>query len=208
MPRTARPLAVLLSAAVIFAAAPLIAEDDAAEDETAAATPPALAFTMQSLDGKDIDLSQYAGKVVLMVNVASKCGHTKQYKDLQALHEKYAKRGLAILGFPCNQFGGQEPGTAEEIAAFCEEKYGVTFDLFAKINVNGDDAAPLYQYLTSDKTGLDDTGKVRWNFEKFLLDREGNVIARYRSKVKPTDEQVIAAIEAALGAAEADDAHH
>jgi len=141
-----------------------------------------------------------------MVNVASKCGRTPQYKDLQALHEEYAERGLAILGFPCNQFGKQEPGTAEDIAAFCEENYGVTFDMFAKIDVNGDNAAPLYQYLTSDATGLEDTGKVKWNFEKFLLDREGNVIARFRSKVKPSSEPVVEAIEAALGDAEEDDA--
>ena len=180
---------------------PLIAaEGEGAEQNKP--VPPALAFTMQTLDGQAVDLSQYRGKVVMMVNVASKCGHTKQYKDLQALHEKYAEQGLAILGFPCNQFGKQEPGTAEEIAAFCEEKYGVTFDLFAKIDVNGENAAPLYQHLTGDETGLDDTGPVKWNFEKFVLDREGNVIARYRSKVKPTDEQVIETIEAALGTAE------
>jgi len=180
----------------------------AADEKQDGDTPAVLGFKMKSLDGKEVDLSKYKGKVVMLVNVASKCGATPQYEALQDLQEAYKDQGFVVLGFPCNQFGGQEPGTAEEIAAFCEEKYGVTFDLFAKINVNGDDAAPLYQYLTSDKTGLDDTGKVRWNFEKFLLDREGNVIARSRSKVKPTDEQVIAAIEAALGAAEADDAHH
>jgi len=195
------PMCLLIALAAVFFLGltwPLIAteRDDAEASEP---VPPALAFTMQSLDGEKVDLSQYRGKVVLMVNVASKCGHTRQYKDLQALHEKYAEQGLAILGFPCNQFGKQEPGTAEEIAAFCEKNYGVTFDLFAKIDVNGDNAAPLYQHLTGDATGLDDTGPVKWNFEKFLLDREGNVIARYRSKVNPRDEKVIEAIEAALG---------
>jgi len=196
------PLLLLAVGMMCVLISPLMADDTPAPapDEADEPKPPAaLAFTMKSLDGRDVDLARYHGRAVLMVNVASKCGYTKQYKDLQALHEKYAERGLAILGFPCNQFGKQEPGTAEEIAAFCEKNYGVAFDLFAKIDVNGENAAPLYQYLTGDDTGLDDTGPVKWNFEKFLIDRDGKVIARYRSKVNPRDDKVIDAIEAALG---------
>lgn len=170
-----------------------------ASGEASDATPPALAFTMKSLAGEDVDLSRYAGRVVLIVNTASKCGHTPQYKGLQALHEKYGERGLSVLGFPCNQFGNQEPGTAEEIAQFCERNYGVTFDLFQKIDVNGDHAAPLYTYLTGDEAPIEDRGPVKWNFEKFLLDREGKLIARFRSGVKPDAEELTQAIESALG---------
>lgn len=173
----------------------------AADEADTEASPPSLDFTMKSITGETVSLAQrYRGQVVLMVNVASRCGHTKQYADLQALHEKYAEQGLAILGFPCNQFGGQEPGSEEEIAAFCKKNYGVTFDLFEKIEVKGDDAAPLYAYLTSERTGLADTGPVKWNFEKFLIGRDGAVIARYRSKVKPGSDEVVAAIEQALAA--------
>lgn len=165
--------------------------------------PAALNFTMKSITGEEVALAKYHGKVVLVVNVASRCGHTKQYADLQALHEKYAERGLAILGFPCNQFGGQEPGTEEEIAAFCSKNYGVTFDLFEKIDVKGNSAAPLFAYLTGEESPLADKGDVKWNFEKFLIDREGTPIARFRSKVKPSSEDVVSAIEKALGPAAA-----
>lgn len=154
--------------------------------------------TMPSLAGKDVDLSKYKGKVLLIVNTASECGATPQYEPLQQLHEKYADKGLAVLGFPCNQFGSQEPGTAKEISEFCTSNYGVTFDMFSKIDVNEDAAAPLYQFLTSDQTGLDDTGKIKWNFEKFLVSKDGNVIARFRTRVEPNDPQVVEAIEAAL----------
>jgi glutathione peroxidase len=132
-----------------------------------------------------VDLSQYQGKVVLIVNVASECGFTPQYKGLQALHAKYKDEGLAILGFPCNQFGAQEPGTSEEIASFCEENYGVDFDMFEKIDVNGKAAAPLYQYLTSAEAVGADAGPVKWNFEKFLIGRDGKVVKRYRSFTTP-----------------------
>ncbi len=167
-------------------------------DTNTPATPPALNHTMTTLAGQEKSLADYQGQVVLMVNVASKCGKTPQYAGLQTLHETYSEQGLAILGFPCNQFGNQEPGTADDIAQFCEQNYGVTFDMFSKIDVNGDDANPLYQYLTSNQTPLsaDDQGPVKWNFEKFLVNREGIVIARFRSNVTP--EQMVPAITEAL----------
>ena len=160
-----------------------------------------LTGTMTSLDGETIELDSYRGSVVLVVNVASRCGNTPQYAGLQDLHEKYADKGLAVLGFPCNQFGGQEPGSESDIKVFCEKNYGVDFPMFSKIDVNGESAVPLYRYLTSDEAPLDDKGNVGWNFEKFLIDRDGKVIARFRSKVQPTSTELIEAIEAALGSA-------
>lgn len=157
-----------------------------------------LKFKMKSLDGQDVDLAKYEGKVVMFVNVASKCGLTPQYEQLQALHEKYADQGLAILGFPCNQFGGQEPGTAEEIQEFCKANYGVTFDLFEKVEVNGDGASELYKMLTALETKPVGPGKISWNFEKFLVDRNGMVVARFGPKTKPDDPEVTKAIEAEL----------
>jgi glutathione peroxidase len=154
--------------------------------------------TMKSLDGKPVDLAKYRGKVLLIVNTASECGATPQYEPLQGLHEKYADKGLAVLGFPCNQFGAQEPGTSQEITQFCQDNYGVSFDMFEKVDVNGGQAAPLYAYLTSEKAGVDDTGKVRWNFEKFLVGKDGRVIKRFRTRVNPDSPEVTAAIEAAL----------
>lgn len=161
-------------------------------------TPAALDFKMTSLDGKEVELGKYAGKVVLVVNVASKCGLTPQYEQLQALHKKYADAGLAILGFPSNQFREQEPGTAAEIREFCSAKYGVTFDLFDKINVNGDGAAPFYKHLTALDTKPVGAGEISWNFEKFLIDRQGHVVARFAPRTKPDDPEVVKAIEAAL----------
>lgn len=160
--------------------------------------PPALNFTMKSLDGKPVELKKYAGKVVLIVNVASECGLTPQYADLQKLHEKYAEKGLAILGVPCNQFGGQEPGTEKEISAFCTENYGVKFDMLAKVDVNGDGACELYKHLTALETEPKGAGKVSWNFEKFLLDRHGKVIARFEPRTNPTSETVVEMIEREL----------
>lgn len=157
-----------------------------------------LSYSMKSLEGKDVDLGKYRGKVVLMVNVASKCGMTPQYKQLQAMHEKYAEKGLAILGFPCNQFLSQEPGTAQEIRQFCQTNYGVTFDLFAKIEVNGDGACDLYKTLTQLETKPVGPGKISWNFEKFLLDRNGKVIGRFGPKTKPDDPEIIKLLEAEL----------
>ncbi len=160
--------------------------------------PRVLQFKVKSLDGKPVDLSKYQGKVLLIVNVASRCGFTPQYKGLQALYEKYADRGLRILAFPCNQFGRQEPGSPEEIAEFCEKNYGVTFDLFEKIDVNGENAAPLYKYLTSKEATPESPGPVKWNFEKFLIGRDGKVVARFRSPVAPDSEKMIQAIEREL----------
>jgi glutathione peroxidase len=157
--------------------------------------PAALNFTMTSLDGHAVDLSKYQGRVVLMVNVASECGYTPQYAGLQKLHQKYASKGLSVLGFPANDFGAQEPGTNGEIAQFCKQNYGVEFDMFSKIVVKGSGQAPLYRYLTTHPTFA---GDVAWNFEKFLVGRNGEVIARFESEVEPTSKQMIAAIEAAL----------
>jgi glutathione peroxidase len=164
----------------------------------AADPPSALSFKMQSLDGQPVDLSQYRGKVVLIVNVASRCGLTPHYKQLQALHEKYQKQGLVILGFPCNQFKAQEPGSAEEIRQFCTANYGVTFPLMAKIDVNGPEAAELYKYLTSLDTQPKGPGKISWNFEKFLVGRNGQVVARFAPKTKPDAPEVVQMIEAEL----------
>jgi len=156
-------------------------------------------FKMKSLDGKEVDLPQkYKGKVLLVVNVASKCGLTPQYADLEALHEKYAAKGLCVLGFPCNQFGQQEPGTAGEIREFCTAKYGVKFDMFEKIEVNGDGACGLYKHLTALQTQPKGSGDITWNFEKFLVSRDGKVVARFAPRTKPNDPLVIAAIEAEL----------
>ena len=142
-------------------------------------------FTVDDIAGAPVRLDRYKGKVVLVVNTASKCGFTPQYKGLEALYRKYRDRGLEVLGFPCNQFGGQEPGSEQEIATFCETNYGVTFPMFAKIDVNGDKAAPLYRYLKSAKPGLLGTEAIKWNFTKFLVDRGGKVIARYAPNDTP-----------------------
>lgn len=159
-----------------------------------------LRFKMKSLAGDEVDLSKYQGQVVMIVNVASKCGYTGQYEQLQKLHEKYASQGLAILGFPCNQFLGQEPGAAEEIATFCRKNYGVTFDMFAKVEVNGENACELYKSLTSLEAKPKGAGKIGWNFEKFLIDRNGTVVARFGSGTKPDDPAVVAIIERQLTA--------
>ena len=159
--------------------------------------PAALNFTMKSLDGKSVDLSKYQGRVVLMVNVASQCGYTPQYAGLQALHKKYAEKGLSILGFPSNNFGSQEPGSDSEIAQFCKDNYGVEFDMFSKIVVRGAGQAPLYHYLTNYPKF---SGMVEWNFEKFLIGRDGEVIGRFKSEVEPFSAQMVGAIERALTA--------
>jgi len=142
-------------------------------------------YTAKSITGEDIPLSNYKGKVLLIVNTASECGFTPQYKGLQELYIKYKDRGLEILGFPCNQFGAQEPGSEQEIAAFCERNYGVTFPMFAKIDVNGDNAHPLFQYLKKEAPGILGTKSIKWNFTKFVVDKNGNVIDRYDSTTTP-----------------------
>jgi glutathione peroxidase len=154
---------------------------------------------MKTLDGKAVNPAEkYAGKVVLLVNVASFCGNTPQYKPLEALHEKYADQGLAIVGVPCNQFGHQEPGSAEEISEFCTSKYGVQFDLLEKVDVNGAEACPLYKWLTSADTNPKSAGPIQWNFEKFLFNRQGELVARFSPKMQPDAPEVVAAIEAEL----------
>ena len=147
-------------------------------------------FSVKDIHGKEQKLGRYKNKVMLVVNVASKCGFTPQYKGLEALYKKLQDRGLEVLGFPCNQFGAQEPGTEHEIESFCELNYGVTFPLYAKIDVNGASAAPLYQYLKKEKPGLLGSEAIKWNFTKFLVDRKGNVVERYAPNVEP---QAIAA---------------
>jgi glutathione peroxidase len=160
--------------------------------------PAALNFKMKSLDGKDVDLSKYQGKVVMFVNVATYCGNTPQYKQLQELHDKYSKDGLVIVGVPANEFGGQEPGTDAEIAKFCDSKYNVKFDMMSKCVVKGDGICPLYKYLTSKDTDPKFGGDVTWNFEKFVVGRNGEVAARFKPKVKPDAEEVVKAIEEEL----------
>ena len=142
-------------------------------------------FEVKDIHGKAVPLSRYRDQVLLIVNTASKCGFTPQYKGLEALHRKYQARGLAVLGFPCNQFGAQEPGSEDEIASFCELNFGVTFPLFAKVDVNGDDAAPLYRHLKHAKPGLLGSEAIKWNFTKFLVDRKGNVVERYAPNTEP-----------------------
>lgn len=170
----------------------------AAEPQKDANVKDALSFTMESLAGEKVDLSKYRGKVVLMVNVASECGATPQYGPLQSLYSKYQDKGLVVLGFPCNQFGSQEPGSAAEIQQFCTANYGVTFPMFAKIDVNGDDAAPLYKYLTSKETNPKHAGRIGWNFEKFLIGRDGQIVERFPTPVDPASDDVIEAIEREL----------
>ena len=141
-------------------------------------------FTAQSLAGEQVPLKQFEGQVLLIVNTASACGFTPQYKGLEELHRELSPRGFAVLGFPCNQFGGQEPGDARQIEAFCESKYAVTFPMFAKIDVNGGNAHPLYNYLRSEKSGLLGSS-IKWNFTKFVVDRKGKVVARHAPTVTP-----------------------
>jgi glutathione peroxidase len=163
--------------------------------------PDLLQGKMKTLQGKDVDLSKYQGKVLLIVNVASKCGATPQYEQLEDLHEKYAEMGLAVIGVPCNQFGKQEPGTAKEIEDFCRETYKVQFDILEKVDVNGEKAAPLFQKLKDQagKLGSDASGDVKWNFEKFVVSRDGKVVARFRTSDAPDKPVVVKTIEAELG---------
>ncbi|MDQ1106176.1 glutathione peroxidase [Nocardioides zeae] len=154
-------------------------------------------FTATRLDGHVEPLSTYAGKVVLVVNTASQCGFTPQFEGLEELYQKYGDRGLVVLGFPCNQFNGQEPGDADEIGSFCQRNYGVTFPMFAKVDVNGPDAHPVYEWLRHEKSGLLG-GKIKWNFTKFLVGRDGRVIGRYAPTKKP--EKIAGDIEKALAA--------
>ena len=155
-------------------------------------------FTLNSIDGQAAPLAAYKGKVLLLVNVASKCGFTPQYTALEALYEKYKDQGLVVIGFPANNFMAQEPGTNEEIRTFCTRKYNVTFPMYTKISVKGDDQAPLYQFLTDIGANPATGGEIKWNFTKFLVARDGKVIARFEPAVKPDSPQVVGAIEKAL----------
>jgi glutathione peroxidase len=155
------------------------------------------AFTLNSIDGKPAPLADYKGKVILIVNVASQCGYTPQYSALETIYQKYKDLGLVVLGFPANNFGEQEPGTNQEIKSFCTRKYSVTFPMYAKISVRGDDQDPLYAYLTK-QTPKNIRGEIKWNFTKFLVDRTGTVVERFEPAVTPDSKQVVAAIEKQL----------
>jgi glutathione peroxidase len=155
-------------------------------------------FTLNSIDGQPTSLSTFKGKVVLLVNVASRCGYTPQYAALEAVYEKYKDRGLVIVGVPANNFGGQEPGTNQEIKTFCTAKYNVTFPMMAKVSVKGKDIAPLYQFLTDKNANPQTGGEIGWNFTKFLIGPDGQVIARFDSAVTPDSKEVTSAIEKAL----------
>jgi glutathione peroxidase len=189
----------LITTVMLVATMLTVCDSPAASAEKGEGKVPAvLNFTMNSLDGKPINLAKYQGKVVVMVNVASRCGYTPQYKDLEALHEKYAGKGLAILGFPANEFGKQEPGTNEQIAEFCSKNYGVKFDMFSKVVVKGDGQCDLYKFLTSKETNAKHAGDIKWNFEKFVIGRNGEVVARFASKVNPSSEEFVKVIEGEL----------
>jgi glutathione peroxidase len=163
-----------------------------------AATSSLYEIPLKDINDKSTSLNAYQGKVIMVVNVASRCGLTPQYDALEAVHKKYQDKGLAVLGFPCNDFGAQEPGTAEEIKTFCSTKYNVTFPLFAKLHVKGEEQHPLYKALTGKDSPF--PGDVKWNFGKFLISREGKLIHRFEPQTKPDAPEVIAAIEAALSA--------
>lgn len=197
-------IARVLSLAVVVAGVLAVNQSTTAADAKIAGSVQAnpnspLNEDMQSLDGKDVNLAEkYAGKVVLLVNVASYCGLTPQYEQLQALHDKYADQGLAIVGVPCNQFGNQEPESAAVIAEKCLAKYKVKFDVLAKVEVNGENACPLYKSLTSKETNPKSSGPIEWNFTKFLFNRNGELVARFSPKTAPDSSEVVAAIEEQL----------
>ena len=155
-------------------------------------------YSVTDIDGREVRLSRYRGNVLLLVNVASRCGYTRQYRGLETLYETYRKRGFMVLGFPANNFGGQEPGTNAEIKEFCTATYGVSFDMFSKLSVKGEDQDPLYRYLTSEEANPATKGEIRWNFTKFLVGKDGSVIARFEPSADPTSEEVTAALTAAL----------
>jgi len=183
-----------LSAVLVFSSAAIVSAQDAASKPKSV-----LDFHVKDIDGKDVDLARYKGKVLLIVNTASQCGYTPQYKDLQAIYEKYQGQGFEVLAFPANEFGAQEPGDNPEIKQFCSTRYSVTFPLFSKIVVKGQGIHPLYGFLTSEQTDPKFAGPIPWNFTKFLVDRKGQVIARFQPGDKPTSGKVSGEIEKALG---------
>ena len=186
--------------AVVGIAAMAIAASNRASDkmETATVANSVYDFTLKNIDGKETNLGDYRGKVLLLVNVASRCGYTPQYEGLEKVYLKYKDRGLVVMGFPANNFMGQEPGTNEEIKTFCSLKYNVTFPMFSKISVKGDDIHPLYKYLTDKQSDPQFGGDVKWNFNKFLVGRDGRIIGRFEPGVKPESPEVMQAIEHAL----------
>ena len=188
---------ILKTALVPAAIAGLLALSASAQDKTAMPDS-VLKFQMKDIDGKPVELAKYKGDVLLVVNVASQCGLTPQYKGLEAVYEKYKDKGFVVLGFPANEFGHQEPGSNEEIKTFCSSKYNVTFPMFSKIVVKGDGIDPLYKFLTSTETDPKFAGEIPWNFTKFLVNRKGEVIARFSPKETPESEKVVKAIETAL----------
>jgi glutathione peroxidase len=182
-----------LAALIVGASLTVVTAADPAKKPTSV-----LDFHVKDIEGKDVDLASYKGKVLLIVNTASQCGLTPQYKDLEALYEKYKDQGFAILAFPANEFGKQEPGSNEEIKEFCSTKYKVSFPLFSKIVVKGKGIDPLFDFLTSDETNPKFAGEIKWNFNKFLVNRKGEVIARFEPREKPNTEAAISTLEKAL----------
>jgi glutathione peroxidase len=176
----------------------LLGRNVIAEPTTAPSVDTPLKFTLKDIDGKDVNLADYKGKVVMIVNVASKCGFTPQYKGLEQLYQTYKDKGFVVLGFPANDFKSQEPGSDAEIKAFCTDKYEVTFPMFSKVSVKGEAQTPLYKFLTEKETNGEFAGPIGWNFTKFLVDKNGHVYARFASKTKPDDATVITAIEKGL----------
>lgn len=203
MQKTISLLVVVLIAAIIISAYGFGYLESSATSMTKTAPAKSIyEINVTDIDGKDINLGKYKNKIVMYVNTASQCGYTPQYKGLQAIYDKYKDRGFVILGFPANNFGGQEPGSNEEIKEFCTLKYKVTFPMFAKISVTGDDLHPLYQFLTSKETNPEFAGDITWNFNKFLTNEKGETIARFSSKETPESKEVTNAIEKALDAME------
>ncbi len=189
---------LFLSAALVLGVLTAICPADDAKKQAKHDHECALDYKMKTIDGKTVDLEDYEGKVVLIVNTASHCGLTSHYKGLQSLYKKYQEKGFVVLGFPCNQFGSQEPGSDAEIAKFCSSKFSVTFPMFSKIDVKGEDAAPIYKHLTSQDVKPVGKGPVGWNFEKFLVDREGQLVNRFKSYTEPDDASLVKAIESQL----------
>jgi glutathione peroxidase len=185
----------LLSVAAVVGVTACVAP---AADKGDLKVPAALNFTMNDIEGRPVELSQYRGKVVLLVNVASRCGYTPQYEGLESLYEKYQKDGLVVVGVPANEFGRQEPGTDADIKQFCTSKYHVTFPMMSKVVVKGKDVCPLYKFLTSKETDPKFAGDVKWNFEKFLIGRSGEVVGRFRSPVAPDSPEFVKAVESEL----------
>ena len=190
-------IASTVSLAALAAAALLLAGAGPQADAEEPSSPAVIDHTVTTLEGDSLDLSTFRGRPLLIVNTASKCGYTPQYAGLQRLHERYGERGLVILGFPSNDFGGQEPGSASEIGAFCRKNYGVSFPMMAKVHAKGPEIAPIYRTLT-EQTAEDIRGEIKWNFTKFLVDADGHVVARFGSSVEPEDPALVAAIEKLL----------